>query len=109
MFRLLPFLQNKIPYVKELRPITGSVTSCILMMQLDYWFLLEVKGKFPYYKGFYKFMEPCNHPMYKEGDSWREELEFSSKEFRNAFDHIAVRHTSKNAIYTSLQAKQSFL
>lgn len=86
---ILSITRNVIPYVKELRPLTGSVTACILMQQLDYWF-----SKKPL--GFYKFLEPCEHPKYFKGDSWLEELGFSAEEFRNAYDKIGVRYKSKS-------------
>ena len=34
----LAITRGCIPYFKELRKITGSVTASILMQQLDYWF-----------------------------------------------------------------------
>lgn len=87
---LFGFITNSIPYHKELRPIAGSVTSAILMRQLEYWF-----EKYP--DGFYKFLEPSpNNEKYKEGDSWSEELAFSPDEFRTAFDKIGIRYKSKN-------------
>jgi hypothetical protein len=90
--RLLSIIKGSIPYIKELRPIAGSVTAVILWQQLDYWF-----EKYP--DGFYKFLSPPEnpHPSYKVGDSWEEELGFSKDEFRTAFDKIGVRHSSKTA------------
>ena len=46
------------PYRPSLYLATGSVTAAILLQQLIYW-------NHP----FYKFMEPCDHPTYKPGDS----------------------------------------
>lgn len=89
---------GSIPYRKELREYTGSVTGSLLMMQLDYWFARHPDG-------FYKFLDPTpNHPDYKDGDSWTEELGFSKAEFRTAFDAIGIRHSSKSA-YTQAQSK----
>jgi hypothetical protein len=90
--RLLSIIKGSIPYIKELRPIAGSVTAVILWQQLDYWF-----EKYP--DGYYKFLSPPEnaHPSYKTGDSWCEELGFSKEEFRCAFDKIGVRHSSKTA------------
>ncbi|NOY48444.1 MAG: hypothetical protein GXO84_09700 [Chlorobi bacterium] len=95
--KLLSITRNIIPYVKELRPIAGSVTSVLLWQQLDYWF-----AKNP--DGFYKFLSPpqTNHEKYRIGDSWTEELGFTKFEFRNAFDKIGVRHTSKGSFKKSL-------
>jgi hypothetical protein len=86
--RILSITRNSIPYVKELRALTGSVVGAIVMQQLDYWF-----ARYP--EGFYKFVEPCKHEKYKEGDSWSEELGVSDKEFRTAFEKIGTRYKSK--------------
>lgn len=87
--RILSLTRNTIPYVKEIQPLAGSVTGCILMQQLDYWF-----ERYP--DGFYKFQEAApGHPLYREGESWIEELGFGLTEFRGAFDRIGVRYKSK--------------
>ena len=88
--RALALAARPIPYIKELREITGGVTSAILMQQLDHWF-----NTYP--DGFYKFMSPCGNTLCKDGESWTEELGFSEEEFRTAFDRIGVRHGSKKA------------
>jgi hypothetical protein len=88
MNRTLAIFADAIPYVKELREITGSVTAAILMQQLDYRF-----DRYP--DGFYKFLEPSEHSAYRAGDSWTEELGFSKEEFRNAFDKIGIRYMSR--------------
>lgn len=87
--RILHLTRNTIPYVKELHPITGGVLGCLVMQQLDYWF----EG---HPEGFYKFLEPSDHPAYKDGDSWTEELGMSRHEFRTAFDKIGIRYKSKS-------------
>ncbi len=82
-------------YRKEVREYAGSVTGSLLMQQLDYWFTQHPDG-------FYKFLDPTpKHPDYREGDSWTEELGFSKAEFRNAFDGIGVRHSSKSVYIES--------
>lgn len=85
-------INRSIPYIPVLRPYVGSVTACILMQQLDYWFSIK-KGE-----AFYKFLEsPKNekpHTAYKTGDSWCEELFMSPDEFRGAFDKIGYRYKS---------------
>lgn len=86
--RALCITRNVIPYVKELRNLAGSVTASILMQQLDYWF-----DRSP--DGFWKFLEPSFHKMYKQGDSWTEELGFSAKEFWTAFKQIGIAYKSK--------------
>jgi hypothetical protein len=88
--RILSITRGSIPYVKELRPLADSWGGCIVMQQLDYWF-----ARYP--DGFYKFTEPCpKHSLYKEGDSWTEELGCTADEFRTAFDSIGARHKSKS-------------
>ena len=87
--RILCITRNGIPYIKEVRPIAGSVAATILMQQLDYWF-----ERYP--DSFYKFLSPCEHPLYKKGQSWTEELNFSKSEFRSAFACIGVQYKSKS-------------
>lgn len=95
MNNLLSIIRESIPYIRHLRSITGSVTGCILMQQLDYWF-----ARFP--DGFYKFLEPpADHQLYRAGDSWTEELAFSKEEFRSAFDKVGVRYCSKSQYETA--------
>lgn len=86
-----------IPYCKELREICHSVTACILMQQLDYWF-----ERHPH--GFFKFLEPCEHEQYRKGDSWQEELGFTVDEFRGAFDKIGIRYLTHTAYEKAKQA-----
>lgn len=89
--RILSLTRGSIPYIKELLPIAHTVVGCILMQQLDYWFHRKPDG-------FYKFLEPPHgvNYLYREGDSWTEELGVSSGEFRTAFDRIGIRYKSKN-------------
>ena len=87
--RILHLTRNTIPYVKELHAIAGGVLGCLVMQQLDYWFENHPEG-------FYKFLLPADHPAYKDGDSWTEELGMSVDEFRTAFDKIGHRHKSKS-------------
>ena len=68
----------------------GSQNAALLFDRLEYWFHIKKNE-------FYKFIEPCNHPCYREGDSWSEELRFSKLVFRNAFDKIGIRYISKTA------------
>lgn len=87
--RILHLTRNTIPYVKELHAIAGGVLGCLVMQQLDYWFENHPEG-------FYKFLLPSEHPAYKDGDSWTEELGMSVDEFRTAFDKIGHRYKSKS-------------
>lgn len=79
-----------IKYQPALRKIAGSLSATVLMSQLEYWFSKQGRA-------FYKFIEPCDHKLYKEGDSWSEELAFSGAEFRNAFKQIGVVYKTKKA------------
>lgn len=72
------------------------------MQQLEYWF--DRSGD-----GFYKFLEPCQHAAYREGDSWVEELGFSSEEFRTAFDKIGIRYKSRTQHGKAIATKQLFI
>lgn len=74
--------KNIIPYRKELNAITGGVTSSILLHQISYWWVKS--GSQP----FYKFIQPCKHEKYHDGDSWIEELGFSRKEFLTAIKKL---------------------
>lgn len=74
--------QNIIPYRKELNAITGGVTATILLQQVSYWW--KKSGSQP----FYKFIQPCKHEKYHDGDSWTEELGFSRKEFLTAIKKL---------------------
>jgi hypothetical protein len=87
--RILHLTRNIIPYIRELQPLAGSTSGCILMQQLDFWFHRHPNG-------FWKFLEPSAHQKYKQGDSWTEELGISCAEFRTAFDRIGTRHKSKS-------------
>ncbi|EAY26050.1 hypothetical protein [Microscilla marina] len=85
----LSIFRRSIPYIKELRQLSGGVTSSLLMQQLDYYFSYHPKG-------FYKFMCPSRHAHYRNGDSWTEELGFSVREFRSAWQKIGVTYNSKS-------------
>lgn len=100
--KVLSIFHTVIPYVKELRAMAGSMEGCILMQQLDYWFAMKPDG-------FFKFLEPVKakgldeqgniipgHPLYREGDSWCEEINCTAHEFRRMFDAIGIRWNSKS-------------
>jgi hypothetical protein len=97
MNKALAFACRSIPYKPELRSYCKSVTACILMTQLDFWF-----ASMP--DGFYKFLSPCNHYAYKPKDSWTEELGFSEDEFRSAYEHIGVKYASKTKYQEALDS-----
>lgn len=75
-------LDNEIiPYRKELNAIAGGVMASILLSQMLYW--VKKSGN-----GFYKFKTPSKNKLYKEGDSWCEELGFSVKELDGALKKL---------------------
>ena len=101
-YSILAAFSESIPYIPGLRELTGSSSSAILMMQLEYWF-----SRYP--DGFYKFLEPSQKsPDYIPGDSWTEELAFGKDEFRAAFDRIGIRFNSKTQYEEAKQAGQEF-
>lgn len=82
---------KKICYYPELVMVTESITAALMMSQLEFWFKAR-EGR-----SFYKFLEPCEHERYKEGDSWQEELGMSGSEIRSAFKKIGMPYKSKKA------------
>lgn len=80
-----------IPYNPSLRNYFKNITACILFQQLCYW----VEKNNSQDNSFYKFVEPCKHPLYKQGDSWCEELNFSKKEFKHARLECITHYSSK--------------
>ena len=89
--RISKLFSNRILlYAVDLRELTVSPNAAILMHQLDYYFISHPDG-------FYKFTEPSGHPEYRKGDSWAETLNFSAKEFKNAWKHIGITYASKTA------------
>ena len=98
--KILRITKNNIPYAKELRSLTKSIASAILMQQLDFWF-------FTHPDKFYKFMTKPDAPThdYKDGDSWEEEIGINVDEFRSAFDNIGIRYKTKTEY---LAAKDKF-
>lgn len=74
-------------YRPEFNQVTGSVTASILFNQVIFW-ASQSKGE-----PFYKFLQPCGHDLYREGDSWCEELGFSYKELSGAIAKIGTKIT----------------
>jgi len=80
--QILAHDNNLIVYRKELNAITGSVTATILLQQIIYWDSISNGDEF------YKFIEPCSHEKYNDGDSWSEELGFTKREFQTAYKKL---------------------
>lgn len=76
--KLLAMDKTVILYRPQFNSFTGSPLATLLLSQLAYWW--DKSGAKP----FYKFKEPCNHKMYKRGDSWCEELGFTRRLFDSA-------------------------
>ncbi len=76
-------------YRPRLNAITGSVTATILLQQVLYWY--KKNGNKP----FYKFNAPCDHALFKPGDSWADELGLSWDEINTARKRIASKVTAK--------------
>jgi hypothetical protein len=77
--------QTALKYYPKLNAVTGSVTATLLLCQINYWW--HAMGRKP----FYKFAAPCQHPYYKPGDSWQEELGFTRREYEGALKRIAIK------------------
>lgn len=73
-----------VPYLSFLNAYTGSPTASILLMRCLYW--MEKKDA-----PFYKFLKPCEHPFYREGDSFVEELGFSTGVLDGAMKKICTK------------------
>jgi len=79
-----------IKFDPRLNRITGCSRATLILSTLEFWF-----SKKP--DGFYKFIEPCSHPLYKEGDSWAEELGCDRKCFARAWNKIGIKHKSRRS------------
>lgn len=79
--------EKAIIYRPSLKKMTGSTNGSILLQQIMYrWY---ANGEKP----FYKFLQPCEHDLYREGDSWSEEIGFSYSELQTALDKFATKIT----------------
>jgi len=79
-----------IKFDRRVHQLTGCTRATLIFSALEYWF-----SKKP--EGFYKFIEPCSHKLYKPGDSWTEELGCDRKTFAQSFKKIGVRYSSRTA------------
>lgn len=80
--------EKQIVYRPSLKAVTGSTNGAILLQQISYWWY--VSGEKP----FYKFLQSCQNALYKDGDSWVEELEFSYSEIQAALEKFALKIVS---------------
>lgn len=80
--------KNLITYRPKWAKQIGSITAAIFLQQV--FFYWHSRGKEP----FYKFNAPCEHDLYKAGDSWRETLGFSKYELSTARKKVSVKKTA---------------
>ncbi len=81
-----------VKYHPQLAKAFGNGNAALIIDRLEYWLAKKPDG-------FYKFFEPCQHPLYREGDSWLEELGLSRRSFLHAFLSIGVRYNSFTAFH----------
>jgi hypothetical protein len=73
----------------------GSTIAAAIFQRFEYW-ADKMKPRQDGQGAFYKFIDACQHPCYKPGDSWCEELGISRKVFRNHFAKIGIAYKSKS-------------
>lgn len=88
--------KNVIAFRPEIKRYVKNTNATILLQQIMYWYDIN-EGEF------YKFIEPCKHEKYRDGDSWCEELAFSRKEFVNAMNilkdlELVTSKTTRNRV-----------
>ena len=76
-----------IKYRREFALIAESALSAIFLQQVLYRFIGNDC------QPFYKFGYPCDHTLYREGDSWVEETAFTRREFESARSKVATKIT----------------
>lgn len=84
----------------------GSVWAVLLFDQLYYYLerKAEKENKPITSVEIFKFLSPCNHPLYKKGDSFCEELQITERKFRTAIQKIGFKYNWKT---TEQEIKQS--
>jgi len=81
------FMPNRLERLVEKH--FGSYEVARAFGQLHYW-----STQMP--KGFYKFKQPCKHPLYKKGDSWGEDLGMNRWKLDPVFKRLVNHHASKS-------------
>lgn len=76
-------------YRTSLLRISGSITASLLLQQVLYQW---EKNK---HKPFFAFNDACEHPFYKAGHSFQEQLGFTKNELIGARNRIAVKVNAK--------------
>jgi len=98
LLSLLAEDKNGILYRPKFVQAVGSVTSAILLQQAIYWWVTQDR------RPFYKFKLPCGHALYREGDSWCEELGFSRHEFDTALRRAGTKKTAEMTLAQAFNA-----
>lgn len=78
------FVKYNYSLIKHIGSARGNLIFCIL----EHWFNI-------YPHGFYKFIDPCPHILYKVGESWTEILGCHRTSFATAFKLIGVKYSSR--------------
>jgi hypothetical protein len=69
----------------RINAVIGRATATILLQQIYFRWMANKR------KPFFKFARPCSHNLYKQGDSFTEELAFTRHEFEGARKVIGKR------------------
>jgi hypothetical protein len=77
-----------IKHDQRVRRILGCDRATLIFDRLEFY-----SKKQP--NGFYKFLEPNSHKLYREGESWTELLGCHRTSFWRAFNFIGKKHTSQ--------------
>lgn len=85
MLALIEDDTRRVSYRPSWNQFTGSVNATLLLQQIIYWWIKSKR------RPFYKFNQPCDHPHYRTGDSWLEELGMGRSEFETARRKIAAK------------------
>ena len=87
-----------IKFDPRIKRLTGCDRATLILEKIEFFFSKQPNG-------FYKFIEPCSHRLYKKFDSWSEELGCDRKCFTRSWEKIAFRHKSRSAFN---EAKDKF-
>jgi hypothetical protein len=79
-----------IKFDPNIKRFTGCDRATLILEKIEFFFSNQPDG-------FYKFIEPCSHRLYKKDDSWAEELGCDRKCFTRSWDRIGFRHRSRRA------------
>lgn len=90
LFKMLNEASHTVAFRPILRELTGDVNAALLLQQVIYRYIGKER------KPLYKFHAPCDHPLYREGDSWTEEVGLTEDQITEALKKIATRTRRKN-------------